>query len=943
MQRRRKKPRANSEKKRTRNRDGEDQESTAESQLSSAPEEPEPEDEEARLAEQVLRREERRRIREQEPEMFDDYAMSDDSEEPAQPVQDAAGSEKMARDDHVDGTSHELEATGQCDHQDGSDARNEVPNATQPEAEHVSGAREPTMVGETPLPKPRKRKQREDHPPTSPKRQKSKKRQKTAVTPPPPETDRHGNVEQLVPEATVVRKPTKRSQSNMEDYTEPFTKGSDLRHPVYNPESPAGGRPKQAFEVVVPMSTAGPSNSTPDSEPPVPEEHLDVPDPPRPQSNGLRRRKKGPLPSPVKKTRLDQWDVRAQPELTSQNGIARSTAHRTLYDAESVSDSDYENTGKEVQNISPSPSKKRIRSKGKEHARSSKSRTSTPTANGAPRGPHAFRCPICSGTFQSEKSLEKHREDPVAHDHLIECEKCDAQFATKAALARHQKERGHGAGNGQQGRTGRLMAGEVDKIEHWRETFCDQHGINHYEFNDMMTASGKPGNTSWSYKFISKREFLQEYYDVLPGRDTRSMRRYRSNFSNVDRTHDFTEQDDRDILNLVAQYGQKWTEIGDQLTRDPEIVRQRWKNKLRFEGEDTKLKQGYWDEDEHGRFRDAIKDIRDHTISKGDEDIDSFNWSAVSIKVETRNAQQCANHWRALHGKSVKGLWIDSGLSQIMNPKTPSKMEQRLAGKKSKSRIEYSDDDAMENNPIGDSEANSDERRKPAPGLDRTPAVGLSASQAFEQTQANTSTLKKSSKRQKRSTPSQEQPTPGIAVQHRPELSPEFVKKLEEVLDGQDADENGAEDEDDGREAEGAVDQEIGSQEDNQSSPEDDEMREDGHLSDEAQEAAEGETQSTAEGESTNEGGTQDDEVSHPAEDSAPTEVNAEEPAIAVRQNKGLEADRISKIFENAASPNKRTYGRKQRSKRQGAKEYRWPEEDVDHESDGLGVDNLPR
>jgi uncharacterized C2H2 Zn-finger protein len=1046
MSRKRKKgkPRANSKKKRKHSHEADDEEgSTVEAQ---------PQDERTRLAEEILLRERRRRIREEEPEMFDEYAMSEESRRGSDAVEDDVlmtvsqsdghqeanageeeyvnvnGAEVDAEDDEEDNA---MEVTGEEDGADVADEdvegsnQDEPPDSDQQDA-HMSElpdaieagdgdadviANEANLgttkgpvtshyeiteqvqegkVDEAPVAKPRKRKLRQSESSSAQPNQAMSKRRKKTQIPTPDDRDDSNVADVSAAEATSHPQSRKsgRRQSNMEEYTQPLARGSELRHPVYNPESPVTGRANHSIEVVVPMSSAGPSNvriSTGQSASPAR------------SASGLKRRPKGSL-SPLKTVRQDQWDIRSQNEPQLQNGFAKSTARRTFQDADDASDDDYQSAEDMLSEVASRSRKDKTSKKGKEPV----NRSSSPSTKVMrKRKPHQFRCPICNATYASEKSLEKHRNDPTAHEHLLDCQRCDEQFATKAALARHQKEQGHGSNNRQlkstqRRKTGHFTTDEKNRLDLWRETFCDEHDLNHYEFNEMMTASGKIGTSSWPYKFISKSDFQLEYYDVLPDRDLRSMRRYRSNYSNVDRSRDFTEQDDEDILILVAQMGQKWTDLGDQLSRDPEALRQRWKNKLQFDVRGEELKKGNWEEDERKRFDDAVKEIRRSTLSQGIEDVDSFNWTAVSLKVKTRTAPQCANHWRAMHGKMVKGLWVDSGVAQIMKPKKKSKMEVRLAEKKpkSKSRITASDDEASGEDAAVTGEADAEDgsepgdlhesatpadieaaeadgtdagavkatpsqRRKPNIVQNRTPANGLSATQAFEQTQAHTSEVKRTAKRRRKSDPSQDQPSPGIAVQVRPERSPEFGQRLEEVLEdvksdvGPSNDESGHSSADEG---ELEVDNDHDEQQQLSAADEDDnnDETESALVGDEAQVASEeGETRSQLEQE--------DDADDEKVLDSTELPngnfkaVNGHANLPTSRDERDSDADSIVQIFKTAASPFKKKYGARQKQQgtkghaQKAARRFRWPEEDVhsqseaESETSGLGVENLPR
>jgi hypothetical protein len=868
-----KQPRANSKKKRRQSRTEDTQcesESEETAEVSVGPEEMAQQEEQRRIAEEGLARERMKRVRETEPEMFDDYALSDDSENEEDNGQDGAHKSKNPESDAgaIEGddpsTVRIAEERPEEPDQDQVDSSQESRAESRSESEQSSEAvAVPEAVQETPFARPQKRKR--SHAtlsPGSPQRTKSSKKQRRKSTRSADEgsgidvDDPADDVEESADRNDEDQgRATKRRQSLMDDFAQPYEKGSALRHLIYNPESPR----RQKVAVLVPTTNTKPVAHKP---------RLENGESSRPSQTKplhLKRRKSTSSEADVVSSprRKDVWSL---DNVVEPEGLATSTARRTAADSsdENTSDVEYqppspapvqENTPdqtglsedrSDAENQSPRPdtnksttTKKRPR-KGKTFARSSSATASTPKLPAS-----SLRCRRCNQQFKTRGAMQKHMGDPTAHENLLGCDECEEEFATVAAFRRHRRETGHGGGKAQTGKTGRFTTDEADKLDRWRDMFCDEHGINNYEFNELMTAATKKGSTHWSYKFIDKKEFMHEYYAVLPGRDRRSMLRNRGRYSNADNSK-FTEEDDADIVRLVGEIGQKWTEIGERLTRDPEKIRQRWKNKLQFG--DT-LISGNWDKEEDKRFRDAIKTVRRMSKSGDSPDEETFNWTAVSSMVKTRTPQQCANHWRGLHGTNIKGVWVDSGLDLIFKGKSPSKMEQRLAGKKlSEKRVEDSDSEedngeaqglekeqdvsgnsvegekeggdsdskvhddnsnsASKSGSDGASEAEESDtnkgtpRRRPALEKTKTPAHALSFSQAFGETQAHSSAMKKSAKRRQKYGPSQDQPSPGIAVQVRPERSPEFGRRLQEVLNPTsqaDGEDGGSEAEDEGQ------------------------------------------------------------------------------------------------------------------------------------------------
>jgi hypothetical protein len=219
--------------------------------------------------------------------------------------------------------------------------------------------------------------------------------------------------------------------------------------------------------------------------------------------------------------------------------------------------------------------------------------------------------------------------------------------------------------------------------------------------------------------------------------------------------------------------------------------------------------------------------------------------------------------------------------------------------------------------------------------------------------------VKRTAKRRRKSDPSQDQPSPGIAVQVRPERSPEFGQRLEEVLEDVKSDVEPSNDESghsSADEGELEVDKDHDEQQQLSAAHEDDnnDETESALVEDEAEVASEeGETRSQLEQE--------DDADDEKVRDSTELPngnfkaVNGHANLPTSRDERDSDADSILQIFKTAASPSKKKYGARQKQQgtkghaQKAARRFRWPEEDVhsqseaESETSGLGVENLPR
>lgn len=245
------------------------------------------------------------------------------------------------------------------------------------------------------------------------------------------------------------------------------------------------------------------------------------------------------------------------------------------------------------------------------------------------------------------------------------------------------------------GETGRMSDEEVHILLSWRDSFCEEHGLSHHEFNEMMEVSCHRGTTSWRYNFINKDEFMRQYYDQLPHRNRRSLLRFRERrFQNVERGS-WTEDDNKELRQLVAQLGPKWVEIGRMIGRTADDVSQRWRHRLNYGHE---MRSGEWTDDEMQQLDDEVEAFAVSKNTTTDDTDLVIPWQAISTKLGNgRTAQQCANRWRLSTTKLVGSTYVKvphSGRipkSATKALRTPSKMEQRLSGHKktfkSKARI----------------------------------------------------------------------------------------------------------------------------------------------------------------------------------------------------------------------------------------------------------------
>jgi hypothetical protein len=330
------------------------------------------------------------------------------------------------------------------------------------------------------------------------------------------------------------------------------------------------------------------------------------------------------------------------------------------------------------------------------------------------------------------------------------CAECAEVFRTKRLLEEHGQNTTHTINTFRTGVTGRFSDDEVQRLENYKKNFCRIHDITGHQFNDMMTDSCRRGsNQPWSYDFISKQDLIQEYLDVLPNRNRKSMSRFRErNWQNATGNKDWTTEDDEQIIKLVGELGTKWVEIGQALTRTQDAVQQRWKKYLRYR--DTR-KGGFWSPEETEILERSVAGAKKRSgLSQNSSTDKRIAWSLVSDALNgARTPKQCADHWQFLQ-ESRERKGTEGTLART--PKTSAKKRRKQLStayvEDSEKETEKEDQtrSLSENSEQVDDngkQGNQSPELPPVPSK-KTPNKITTLSQAFANTQANTSALRRS-------------------------------------------------------------------------------------------------------------------------------------------------------------------------------------------------------
>ncbi|KAF4761763.1 hypothetical protein HAV15_005587 [Penicillium sp. str.  len=206
---------------------------------------------------------------------------------------------------------------------------------------------------------------------------------------------------------------------------------------------------------------------------------------------------------------------------------------------------------------------------------------------------------------------------------------------------------------------------EVQKIEAYKLNFCTVHGIASAKFDEMVQHSERGANGEFpvSSDVISKKRLL--------GRDLRS--------PSAQKAHDWSKEQEDELIALHAKHGPKWTYIGKLIGRSDDDVTQRWKNKLEHQGT---MNQGAWSEEETRIFLAAVEStwntMKPMLAGKSTKDMYELDerlivWGNISKEMgHMRSRQQCADKWRKIV-KQVMTMRANGHPGAVFDPKLAAK------------------------------------------------------------------------------------------------------------------------------------------------------------------------------------------------------------------------------------------------------------------------------
>ena len=263
---------------------------------------------------------------------------------------------------------------------------------------------------------------------------------------------------------------------------------------------------------------------------------------------------------------------------------------------------------------------------------------------------------------RSEESAESDHNTEASDSgrSTLTCRSCNRVFSSYGHLRRHKRTH-NGKTDDATGAKGNFTQQEMDALDSYRSRACVEFGLSLHEFNDLINW---PKGNPWPNDNVSKDVLMAAYYDILPRRNKRSLRRYKERwFKNTStKAHSWSAQQDQELILLVRERGQKWVEIASLIGRTQDEVATHWYNKVQHQ---DKRASGQWTEEEVRSLRDAVKQCKTRLgVALGPETDHEIRWSVVSDMLgNKRTRQQCSLRWRGerrkqAHSRDTKRLKV---------------------------------------------------------------------------------------------------------------------------------------------------------------------------------------------------------------------------------------------------------------------------------------------
>ncbi|KAL8973332.1 MAG: hypothetical protein Q9183_000025 [Haloplaca sp. 2 TL-2023] len=240
---------------------------------------------------------------------------------------------------------------------------------------------------------------------------------------------------------------------------------------------------------------------------------------------------------------------------------------------------------------------------------------------------------------------------------------------------------------------GMFSVDELAKLEAFRDRYCVEEEISQRRFNDLIQSRMRGSHDT--------TRLFNALYEELPYRTRQSVLRFcRRRFHNFRARGAWTEADDEDLRNAIAEKGRSWKAVGAMIDRFPEDCRDRYRN---YHINEDKRHTDTWSREEIYNLVKAVDDCmrflrkerqerkeekyrgRDMPESEPEsdpevQDMKLVNWQIVSERMgSTRSRLQCSYKWNHLKNadridylKAIRTLKKGKGLRLIEGRKSGS-------------------------------------------------------------------------------------------------------------------------------------------------------------------------------------------------------------------------------------------------------------------------------
>ena len=212
---------------------------------------------------------------------------------------------------------------------------------------------------------------------------------------------------------------------------------------------------------------------------------------------------------------------------------------------------------------------------------------------------------------------------------------------------------------------------ELDRrIKEWAMAHGKIDDYNNKKFDFLMQRRQKQGGRGAKLPDSERKAFLEIATD-FPTRNPKQIYGYVSRHYDSDNYKGkWTEEEKKKLTDLVAEYGERWKEVGKNLGRPGHACRDKWRMMR------NNPKSGDWSPDEVARLRELVNEYFAQNnaapgrgAGEGNEHLplrDNINWKAISSKIGTRSENMCMQKWyRIAPSAEETGQWA-KGDDKIM-------------------------------------------------------------------------------------------------------------------------------------------------------------------------------------------------------------------------------------------------------------------------------------